>query len=657
MSESKIARCIDIIKYNPHPSTEQIHGIMADVGCKQRTVYRAMKVVRDANERKANEEAKAAIVAAKKASRKKPKKGQGRKLSHNPNKAVSSAAFQPTPSKPKIPLIRKDMSFPHFCKYHSFPFYNGLYRWQVDWFKTIWQWKYSLTLVSRDHGKSIGHSNICQWVMSAKNYDILYLGWTSRRRDIAQFVYNFFLQRDELVIDKASSPYHFKTIYGTRFDTFSVKSKEILGKHEVGTLDREIIDENRYLEDFLRDSENPLLMIIDDAIDDTFWKERHKEEDLERFFQSTIANINPDKMMTVGTKKFEKDFYQFIQDVYEEDLIVYKRTPFLDPTDKRYGQEEDNPSNLLCPERWIHHTHPQYDQYLDLHEQIKLGKDPKTFVETERALLKLKDLTKKRKIAGEYWWSAEYMQDPHPITGEIWDKVHNSILGFSGTAFYDLACISIDRATTTGKKSDETGITMMFREKEIHYRQDAEGKEIPIHNYLVTQDLTQKIRITDLIALIDNMYESFMTTYRGVIRLVIVVEKQGGGDDFIVLAEDMGKRWAHLIIPVHNTRNKWDRIEDNLGTPIQTAEILFINALNTSKLVTQILTAPYSQKIDAIDSLSNGYYECEKLPQVNRNAKENVERLKHHRQETEVQKKSWETLAMNLLKQNRRSVF
>ena len=645
MEETKISQCINIIRYNPKPTTAQKKDIMKDLDCSQRTIYRAITAVKEANAKvTANSTTSTSPSSGK-------KKGPGK--SYNLAKAVTPPTF--AKQKSVIPRIPGNMTFEHFSKYHSFPFYNGLYRWQVDWFKTVWRWKYSLTLVSRDHGKSIGHSNLCQWVMTAKNYDILYLGWTSRRRDIAQFVYNFFLQRDELVIDKASSPYHFKTIYGTRFDTFSVKSKEILGKHEVGTLDREIIEENRYLEDFIRDSENPLLMIIDDAIDDTFWKERHKEEDLERFFRSTIANINPDKMMTVGTKKFEEDFYQFIQDVYEDDIIVYKRTPFLDPKDPRYGKEEDNPSNLLCPERWIHNSHPQYEQYLDLHEQIKLGKDPKSCVITEQALIKKKDLTKKRKISGEYWWSAEYMQNPHPITGEIWEKVFY-VLDFKGTAFYDLATISIDRATTTGKKSDETGITMMFRDKEIHYREDADGREIQYHDYLVTQDLTQKIRVTDLLLLIDKVYESFMATYRGVIRLRIVVEKQGGGDDFIVLAEDMGKRWAHLIIPVHTTRNKWDRIEDNLGTPIQRGEIKFLKALDTSKVVKQILTAPYPQKIDAIDSLSNGYYESEKLPAVRRHSKEKEEQLKHYRNESN-RPTSWEELAMSLKQSNRRSIF
>jgi len=619
-----------ILRYNPNPTGEQIRDIMKDVGCGIRTVYNARSRVLKIN-----------AQAARKLKLQQQKKNKRKKRKKQPliTVAPTPPAFAPKPKR-VIPPIAKNMSFEHFCKYYSFPHYDGLYRWQYEWFREVWKWKYSLTLVARDHGKSIGHSNIVQWVMSSQGFDVIYLGWTSRRKQIADFVYNFFLQRDELIIDKTSSNYHFKTKYGTTFDTYSVKSKEILGMHEVGAMERQIIAENRYLEDFIRSSEKPLLMIIDDAIDNTFRKERHKEEALEEFFSSTIININPDKLMTVGTNKFEGDFYYFIQEFFGDDIYVYKRTPFLAKDDPRYDKEEDNPSNLLCPERWICETHPDYPLYLELLERKKLGIDVK-FTKYELNLIKKKDLTKRKNQIGEYWWSAEYMQDPHPITGEIWEQVHYE-MNFKGTAFYDLLCISIDRATTTNRKSDYTGITVFFRDKEDPH-------------YLVTNDFTQKIRITDLVVLIDKIYKDFLQEFRRVIRIVIVVEKQGGGDDFIALAEDAGYRWAHLIIPVHNTRDKMDRIVDNLGTPIKNAEITFIQSLQSSELVKEILTAPYSSKIDALDALSNGYFECEKLPSIKRNSDVNAMRLRNYREETKYQNKWQEIIERH--NTTKRSIF
>lgn len=647
MAETKTAQCINIVKFNPDLTDKQKLEIATQIGCSKRTVDRAVAEVRKANNLAQVQKVSSKAKKKKKASKRKRQpskktKGKRGRKSGNPKNIKTPKTFQKPPPN-KIPKISKNEPFEHFCKTHSFPYYKGLYRWQYDWFDHVWKWKYSLTLVARDHGKSIGHGNLCQWAMSAKGYDILYLGWTNRRREIAQFVYNFFLIRKELIIDKASSPYHFRTIYGTKFDTYSVKSKEILGMHEMGDLERQITDENRYLEDFIRNDERPLLMIIDDAIDNTFRKERHKEKDLEDFFRSTISSINPDKMMTVGTHKFEGDFYFFLQDVIGEDLYVYKQGPFLKEDDLRYGKEPDNPTNLLCPERWIDGDHPDYDLYLDLLELIKLGgeEEKKYFSDYDLQLIKKKDLKKKRQQVGEYWWFSDYEQNPHPITGEVWDKVHY-IPGLGTITNYDLICLTIDRATTQNKKSDYTGIVEIFREK--------------TGPYVVTNDYTQKIRQTDLILLIDKLYLYHMKNYAKHVRLIIVVEKQGGGDDFCDLATDLGKRWAHLIIRIHSTRNKEDRIEDNLGTPIQNAGVVFLTALKTSELVEkEILVFPYMAKVDALDALSNGVFEMEKIPRKTTNANDLAKRLQSFHK-NQNQSKNLQELLSNY-ESRQRSVF
>jgi hypothetical protein len=647
MAETKIDNLVKIVKYNSSLSDAQIKQLAEEEGCSERTVYRALERVREATKKKLSADNRKKKKKSKKSSKKKTKKTIPRKKKHT-NKNVQNVnpiipkTFQPK-EKPQIPRIPSDMPFEHFCKYHSYPHYDGLYRWQSQWAKGVWKYETSLTLVSRDHGKSIGHGNLCQWSMSSKGYDVLYLGWTSRRKEIADYAYTFFLQRNELVIDKASSNYHFKTVYGTAFDTFSVKSKEILGMHEMGALEREITDENRYLEDFVRNSENPLLLIIDDAIDNTFKDERHKEQKLEDFFESTIISINPNKLMIVGTKKFKEDFYEFIRKKYEEDIFLYIRTPFLPKEDERYGNEPDNPFNLTCPERWIHQDDPQYPVYLELKKKKKLGIPVSSFKLEERKLVRKIDLFKKKKAVRPYWWSAEYMQNPTPITGEIWKKVFYE-QHFKGTAAYDLVCLTIDRATTTNAKSDETGIVEFFREK-------GTGTKV------VTNDFTRKINILDLDAFVDRWYRNFLKTYRGAIKVKIVVEKQGGGDDFIALAENAGRRYSHCIIPIHNTRDKMERIQDNLETPINNAQIVFMQSLEKSKVVEQILTAPYMDYKDAIDALSNGSFEIDKLPVVDYDADLLAAQLQHFRQNQEQDQsaKYWITQALG--SPGRNSIF
>lgn len=649
MAEKKIDQLVSIVRYMPNLSDAQIKQLAADHNCSERTVYRALERVRMITKKNMT---KKSVRKKKKTSRKKVKKTVNlaakraiNKIKKNrPNTKVSNPIipkpFQPIIT-PGIKPIPSDMSFEEFCTLHSFPMYKGLYRWQYQWFKQIWKSEISLTLVARDHGKSIGHCNVCQWAMTAGGYDVIYLGWTSRRKQIADFTYNFFLQRKELVIDKASSNYHFKTKYGTSFDTFSVKSKEILGMHEMGAMEREIVDENRYLEDFVRNSDKPLLMVIDDAIDNTFKDERHKEQKLEDFYESTIVSINPNKLLVVGTKKFKEDFYKFIELKYEDDLCVYKRTPFLPKDDPRYNNEPDNPCNLTCPERWIHKDDPQYPKYLELKKIKASGVPVSTFKQEDRALVRRLDLFKKKKAVRKYWWSAEYMQNPTPVTGEIWKEVFYE-QHFKGTAAYDLVCLSIDRATTTNAKSDKTGLVEFFREKGTGTK-------------LVTNDFTKKINIVDLDVFLDKWYRNIQATYRGVIKVFIVVEKQGGGDDLIALAENTGRRYAHCIIPLHNTRDKMERIKDNLETPINNAYIVFMETMKDSQVVEQILTAPYMDYKDAIDALSNGSFEMDKLPIVSYDAQQLAAQLQHYRQEKNQDSQYWINQALG--KMGNESIF
>lgn len=649
-------QCIKLLQVIPDADGPQIEAIAQQVGCSERTAYRAKADVQASIAMSNRKIAKKKVSKKKKASKKRRTKSKKKKGKRGPKKKSPSniqvhKVFQKK-QQIQIPRIPPDMTFEHFCKTHAFPYYKGLYRWQYQWHNDVWPWKYSLTLAPRDHGKSIGHGDLCEWAMSAKGWDILYLGWTNRRREIAQFVNNFFLIRRELVSDKASSPYHFKTIYDTRFDTYSVKSKEILGKHEIGNLDREITDENRYLEDFVRNEERPLLMIIDDAIDNTFRKERHKEKDLEDFFLSTILSINPDKLMTVGTHKFEGDFYHFIQEVFGDDLLLYKRATHITKEDPRFNQEPDNPTNLLCPERWIDGPHPDYPHYLELQEKKKQGFDITTLIEKDQQLLQRKDLRKKRKQVGEYWWFSDYEQNPHPITGEVWDDLCYETV-FEGTAFYDLITIAIDRATTTKIKSDYTGIVITFREKKIYERINADGDIVQYQKYLVTHDYTRKIRITDLLQFIELLYKRLRKKYRYYIKIIIPVETQGGGHDFIALSQDSGATFAGLIIPVHSTRDKLERIEDNLGTPIKEGDIKFLDQLETSELITEIGTFPYCSKIDALDALSMGYFESEKMPRSHVDVDHLTNQLKQYRDQ-DGPKKPFQQF---LQPQTRRTIF
>ena len=137
-------------------------------------------------------------------------------------------------------VLPKNIDFPLFCKSLSYPPYYGLFRWQQQCYDIVWSKKMSLVVVPRDSGKSVLWGNVSQHSMQYEGYDVLYLGWTDRRKEVAENIYNFFLLWElvERGGSKVASPYHFKIKNGGRFDTYLITSKETLGKHAVGKLDR-----------------------------------------------------------------------------------------------------------------------------------------------------------------------------------------------------------------------------------------------------------------------------------------------------------------------------------------------------------------------------------------------------------------------------------
>lgn len=507
-------------------------------------------------------------------------------------------------SKKKKGATRLDSSidFFTFCEKYSWPPYSGLYEWQKELHRELWDSKYNVfynnyseTLVPRDHGKSVYHMNLPEWLMSCHNWDVLYTGWTDRRKQIARDIYQFFFIRKELSEGKANSDYHFSTTYGTKFDTYSTMSKEMLGMHEVGKLDREIDEDNDYLRDYVRDSSRRLLLIMDDPIDDKFLKERYREEELETRFLSTILNINPDMLMVVGTRKFEGDFYDFFKNTFKDKMTLFVRKPFLQKSDPRYNKDlKNNPMNLLCPERWTVPGQPNYKR--DIRTKAK-----KDLLARKQDLLNTKP----------YWWYAEYEQNPHPITGTVFNMA-TFIPGLQSTHEYDLVAINIDRATTQKETSDFTGITCEIREKG--------GRRV------VFDDLTQKIDIMDLVDLIDKLWEDYHNLFPTVEEWRINIEKQGGGDDWVDLVIKLGKPYGRelimdkkgritqsgVIYRIHSSRDKLSKIEDYLKYPVNNGELVFISALRNSDVANQLDQFPNAPYIDALDSLAMGDFEIRK---------------------------------------------
>ncbi|KKM86415.1 hypothetical protein LCGC14_1279270 [marine sediment metagenome] len=531
---------------------------------------------------------------------------------------------------------KKALSLPNkldfftFCKTLSYPPYYGLYRWQKECYQVVWNNKVSMVVVSRDHGKSILWGDIAEHAMQWENYDVLYLGWTARRLEVAENVRTFFQLWD--LIDssiKVASSYHFKIKNGGRFDTYSITSKETLGKHSVGELDRfdKLTPEDKKAlgeaftkaikEKYMagRSKERKLLIFIDDPIDETFRKERHKEQKVETKYNSTIANINAEKTINSGTRKFQEDFFYFIDLKYKKKLKKYlRRTHLCTPNVEELDIFKHIDFTKLDPKAPRYHEfmeivmskaldHPCYNGFLESADPgyIVHGTPAENITCPERwTEAKLKE---KREEIGEYWWFAEYEGNPHPITGAVWDKIFY-VPHWDDWTYYDHSFVSVDRATTTNAKSSWTGITVFVRD-------GRDGSKIVLKDLTGQYDFEQCLEVVQ--AQVDWLRDIFAKA-----KCHVVVEKQGGGDDFIASAESRKFKFARYIVPFHQTRDKLERIKDYLRLPIKHGNkangVRFLDSQRNTELIHEILEFPYPVRLDGIDSLATGIKVSEDYP-------------------------------------------
>jgi hypothetical protein len=161
------------------------------------------------------------------------KKTKAKKAKSSDPKKKREEAEDLSDSGPILPVA--DPGYFKFMRWLSVPEYGGLYRWQKEHHRLTWEATYSMTLAPRDHGKSVEYNGKYQWAIQYQEMDVLLLGWTDRRKEIAQYVYNFFSYYGLVKKDKRSSPFHFQIVNGGRFDCYLITSKETLGMHSEGT--------------------------------------------------------------------------------------------------------------------------------------------------------------------------------------------------------------------------------------------------------------------------------------------------------------------------------------------------------------------------------------------------------------------------------------
>ena len=398
--------------------------------------------------------------------------------------------------------------------------------------------------------RGVGKTWVVAWYIE---YTMKYYGWawlylslTEVRNQVADWVHTWafkagLLTRENRVAGSRVDSYQKFSIENEgRFEAHSVLAKGILGFHGLN-------------------------IALDDIIDIQHQSHPSDQLKLQRQWNSTISKIGRGdvteegrmgKIIVVGTRKFKGDFLEYLTTQFGDDMFVDIKTPY------------NADGSLLAPEL---HTF----EFLDT--------------------MKHRDIVS---------WHSEMMQNPHPIEGGDWDKVHYAI-GYTGKFDYDWACISVDRATTQNKTSDYTGFVVVLREKGTY-------------NYFVLQDLTDRMTFEDTKNKIEEVYDYLRKVFLEC-GVIIRMEKQGGGEDLYNSANTQNYKWAQHCNLVHSNRPKEDKIRDALGTAETINKvkflknIVFIENLKKSKVVEQVRTFPgcLAFEDDAVDALSMAIMELE----------------------------------------------
>lgn len=445
----------------------------------------------------------------------------------------------------------------------------GILDYELEGYELFEKYDEICLLWPREHGKTWLVAWYIEYKMKYFGENFIYLSITRMRNRVANWVWQFchinnLLQANPNIKRGMISTYqHFELKNGAIFEVYRFLDKEVLGMHN-------------------------FTIVTDDIVDKRWQSQRAEQEKALDYWNFTLGYIGRNKLIIVGTRKFEGDLLELILEEHEGFMHVDKRTPY-----KQCKCAELNLNELGI-----------FD-YCDIcKEQSLLAPEIHTQEEFEKK--------KKKSI---FAWNAEMMQNPFPKTGEAWD------VGEFGYQFetqipyiwyYDTFFIYIDRATTLKKTSDYTGCIMGIREIKTGVR-------------LITHDFTGNISINDLHLLVNETVSIWRSKYEHM-QIYLIVEKQGGGDDFLTLIStqsfflDKGEKIPNkireicIIREITSTGKKHFRIQNRLHAPLTNKMIQFVSNLKNSELMKELETFPYCAKLDAIDALSMGDWEIAQLP-------------------------------------------
>lgn len=408
----------------------------------------------------------------------------------------------------------------------------------------------------RGGGKTFLATWFIEWSMDRLGYPWLYLSVTAIMNDVAYWVWMWAKKSNQVI--KAE-----KGDKQNTYTQFELRNGAVLRIYDY-------MDEKST-------GQHGWYLAFDDIIKKK-WSEKPSEvKKAKNQWNYNLRYVRKKGLMIFGTRKFIGDPLEHLEHMIPEMYIDIK-TPYVMegkfPTWKPVIDKATGREIVAVPELY---------SWEDLERKKVVpeedGEDPKLA------------------------FQAEMMQNPMPTAGKRWTSVAY-IMELEHMNYYDICFIYIDRATTVKESSDYTGLLQGYRRRETGIR-------------IVTNDWTDHILLEKLLFNLSKFIDLQHRKYEH-LMFVIIVEKQGGGDDFeesVKMRSDFEWKgikihnWIREVAYVHtvtSTGDKKKRIRDRLGAPIDNEMIQFMAYLKKSEVVNNILDYPYNNKIDALDALSTG---------------------------------------------------
>lgn len=482
----------------------------------------------------------------------------------------------------------------------------GILWYQLQGFRFIEENDNVLILWPRGHGKTWLLAWYIEWCMKHSTYKCMYLSITDVINDVADWVFDWADANGLLASGQKKStgsktvrrdtPVSFNLKNGSKFKIFSVKDKKIRGKHGY-------------------------TIFMDDVVEEGSQTHPSYQLELQRRWNKTISKMRRNKLIIVNTRVYQGDFIEYLmvqfdkkfqvmqkarpQDANRWKLHVDIKTPYLHSKDKEWYIRNNYSESVMPPfgEADI--------EGLVLHEDKRVLIAPELYTHEHFEAMQAEDLES---------FMAEMMQDPTPLSGKRWKSVKFKDQ-IKDMHEYDLMFYYIDRATTTNDTSDYTGWLQGLREK----AKQRERNGPYIAKRLIINDFTDHITMEELMYRLSKDIDLFHRRW-SYISIIIIIEKQGGGDDFYASIqtrsefEHEGKkiknyiRECAIVHPETSTGDKGQRIRNRLGGPLDNYLIRFLKSLQGSMVVKQVLDHPYNDKIDALDALSFDFYIMRDFP-------------------------------------------